>query len=125
MASRAERIGERLRSLEMAVPAIEGTAVISSDGLVMASRFRTDISEDRVAAMSSALLSIAQRINDELGRGEFKRALVTGSEGFIVLTAAGLDALLACICNREAKLGMVFYELERARRDLESAISGP
>ena len=125
MSTRLEKIEEKLRELETAVPNIEGSAVISLDGLVMASRFRSDVSEERVAAMSSALLSIAERINEELGRGEFKRALVTGSEGLIVLNPAGPDALIACICSKEAKLGMVFYELDKLSKELAQIISGP
>lgn len=125
MSTRLEKIEEKLRELETAVPNIEGSAVISLDGLVMASRFRSDVSEERVAAMSSALLSIAERINEELGRGDFQRALVTGSDGFIVLNPAGPDALIACICSKEAKLGMVFYELDKLSKELAQVISGP
>jgi len=120
-----EKIEEKLRELKAAVPNVEESAVISLDGLVMASRFRSDVSGERVAAMSSALLSIAERINEELGRGKFQRALVTGSDGFIVLNPAGSDALIACICSKEAKLGMVFYELDRLSKELEEIISGP
>ncbi|HIE23106.1 MAG TPA: hypothetical protein EYP68_02630 [Candidatus Korarchaeota archaeon] len=125
MSTRLEKIEEKLRELETAVPNIEGSAVISLDGLVMASRFRSDVSEERVAAMSSALLSIAERINEELGRGDFQRALVTGRNGFIVLTPAGPDALIACICSKEAKLGMIFYELDKLSREITQIISGP
>jgi hypothetical protein len=94
-------------------PGMEAMALVTMDGLIMASSLPSGAGEERVAAMSSALLSIASRIANELERGEFKRALVAGSEGFIVLVPSGSDFLLTAVCSKDARLGMVLFEINK------------
>jgi predicted regulator of Ras-like GTPase activity (Roadblock/LC7/MglB family) len=66
--SRTEQMVSRLRSMQAASPEIEASAVVSVDGLIMASALPTDVEEDRVSAMSAAMLSLGERISTELGR---------------------------------------------------------
>ena len=67
--SRAELLVERLRSMQASAPDIEASAVVSVDGLIMASALQQGVEEDRVSAMSAAMLSLGERISGELGRG--------------------------------------------------------
>jgi len=60
----------RLRDMQAAASDIIASAVISVDGLAMASALPTNVEEDRVAAMSAAMLSLGERIASELGRGD-------------------------------------------------------
>ncbi len=92
---------------------MEAVALVTMDGLIMASSLPSGAGEERVAAMSSALLSIASRITEELERGEFKRALVAGSEGFIVLVPSSSGFLLTAVCSKDARLGMVLFEINK------------
>ncbi len=94
-------------------PGMEAVALVTMDGLIMASSLPSGSGEERVAAMSSALLSIASRITEELEKGEFQRALVAGSEGFIVLVPSGDNFLLTAVCSRDARLGMVLFEINK------------
>ncbi len=55
--SRAEQMVERLRSMQAAAPDIEASAIVSVDGLIMASALQQGVEEDRVSAMSAAMLS--------------------------------------------------------------------
>ena len=64
--SRTERMVSRLRDLQAGTPDIEGSAVVSVDGLMMASALPSDLEEDRVSAMSAAMLSLGERIAGEL-----------------------------------------------------------
>jgi len=120
--SKAENIEERLRTLMRTVPEIEGSAVISSDGLMIASAFASRISEDRVAAMGAALLSVAERINTELEKGTMDLALIKGKEGNIILMYAGKEAILLCITTKEAKLGLLFYEMRKTAEEIMKMI---
>jgi predicted regulator of Ras-like GTPase activity (Roadblock/LC7/MglB family) len=67
--SRTELMVSRLRDLQASTPDIEASAVVSVDGLIMASALPADVEEDRVSAMSAAMLSLGERIASELGRG--------------------------------------------------------
>ena len=118
MASRAEQIVERLRNMQAAAPDIEASAVVSVDGLIMASALQQGVEEDRVSAMSAAMLSIGERISGELGRGVLEQVYIKGDKGAIILTAIGEEAVLTAMARQEAKLGMIFLEMRRAAEDL-------
>src|SRR5690606_10174370 len=65
--SRSELMVDRLRELQSGAPDITASAVVSVDGLIMASALPSDAEEDRVSAMSAAMLSLGERIASELG----------------------------------------------------------
>ena len=67
---------------------IEASALISVDGLMMASAMPQGMDEDRVGAMSAALLSLGERTARELARGSLERVLVQGEDGYVIMTAA-------------------------------------
>ena len=121
MTFRAEEIEQILKRLENA-PGLEGSALVSSDGFMLASSLPPDISEDRVAAMGAAMVSVAERVNKELGRGRFELAIISGGDGYTLATEVGVDAILIVLASKTAKLGLVFYEVRRAAEDLARAL---
>ena len=116
--SRAEQMVERLRSMQAAAPDIEASAIVSVDGLIMASALQQGVEEDRVSAMSAAMLSLGERISGELGRGGLEQVYIKGNAGAIVLTSVGQEAVLTALARQEAKLGLIFLEMRRAAEDL-------
>jgi predicted regulator of Ras-like GTPase activity (Roadblock/LC7/MglB family) len=113
-----DRIVERLRNLQMSTPDIEASALVSVDGLAIASALPAGVEEDRVAAMSAAMLSLGERIASELGRGALDEVYVKGERGYVILTAVGEDAVLTMMARAGAKLGLVFLEMRRAAEEL-------
>ena len=118
--STAEKLQNALRSFESSTPDIEATAVVSADGLVMASRLPADVEEDRVGAMSAALLSLGERTVGELNKGEIQQVIIKGSGGYTVLMNVGAssEAVLGCITNEKVKLGLLFLEMKRAAQEI-------
>ncbi|MBK7456588.1 MAG: roadblock/LC7 domain-containing protein [Anaerolineales bacterium] len=116
--SRSDQMVERLRNMQASAPDIEASAIVSVDGLIMASALQQGVEEDRVSAMSAAMLSLGERISGELGRGVLEQVYIKGDNGFIVLTAIGEEAVLTAMARKEAKLGMIFLEMRRAAEDL-------
>lgn len=119
MRSRTEMMVDRLKDLQAGTPDIEASAVVSVDGLIMASSLPAGVDEDRISAMSAAMLSLGDRIASELARGILNQVLIRGTEGIIVLRAIGDDAVLTVLARAQAKLGLVFLDMERAAEDLE------
>jgi len=119
MRSRTEMMVDRLRDLQAGTPDIEASAVVSVDGLIMASALPSDVDEDRISAMSAAMLSLGDRIATELGRGDLAQVYIKGSDGIIVLMAVGDDAVLTVLARASAKLGLIFLDMKRAVEDLE------
>ena len=120
--TRADKMVTRLRDMQAASPDIIASAVVSVDGLTMASALPGDVEEDRVSAMSAAMLSLGERIANELGRGNLDEVYIRGEEGFVLLTAVGDEAVLTALAREEAKLGMIFLEMRRAAEDLEKLV---
>jgi predicted regulator of Ras-like GTPase activity (Roadblock/LC7/MglB family) len=116
--NRSQQMVERLRSMQAASPDIEASAIVSVDGLIMASALQADVEEDRVSAMSAAMLSLGERIASELGRGALDQVYIKGSNGFIILTAVGSEAVLTALAREGAKLGLIFLEMRRCAEDL-------
>jgi predicted regulator of Ras-like GTPase activity (Roadblock/LC7/MglB family) len=116
--SRSELMVERLRNMQAAAPDIEASAVVSVDGLIMASALPQEVEEDRVSAMSAAMLSLGERISGELGRAGLEQVYIKGDKGAIVLTSVGSEAVLTALARQEAKLGLIFLEMRRAAEDL-------
>lgn len=120
--SRSEKITELLRTLSNSSPDIEAAAVVDNDGLLIASALPADIEEDRVAAMSAALLGMSERIVRELSRGEFSLVMIRGSEGFTVVCRCGGDAVLTVLAASSAKLGLIFLDVKRAAAEISKLI---
>lgn len=119
---RAQRIIERLRDMRSSSPDIEASAVVSVDGLTIASDLPATTEEDRVSAMSAAMLSLGERIASELGRGGLDQVYVRGDNGYVLLNAVGEEAVLTVLARRDAKLGLVFLDTRRAAADLATMV---
>ncbi len=122
MWSKTEMMVERLRELQVRSPEIEASAVVSVDGLIMASSLPSNMDEDRISAMSAAMLSLGDRIAAELNRGELNQVYIRGTKGIIILMAVGGEAVLTVMANHSAKLGLIFLEMRRTTADLEEII---
>ncbi len=115
--SRMQLMVDRLRDLQASTPDVEASAVVSVDGLVIASNLPADVEEDRVS-MSAAMLSLGERIASELRRGTLDQVYIRGDHGYIILSAVGEEAVLTVLARPEAKLGLIFLDMRRAARDL-------
>ena len=116
--SRSELMVDRLRDLQASTPDVEASAIVSVDGLIMASALPGGVEEDRVSAMSAAMLSLGERIAGELGRGVLNQVYVRGDQGYVLLMSVGEDAVLTVLARQEAKLGLIFLDMRRAAEDL-------
>jgi predicted regulator of Ras-like GTPase activity (Roadblock/LC7/MglB family) len=120
--SRNDQLAERLRDLQVSSPDVEAAAVVSVDGLSMASSLPGNIEEDRVSAMSAAMLSLGERISSELGRGTLDQVYVKGESGFVILMNIGEEAVLTVLAREQAKLGLIFLDMSRAVKELEKLV---
>ena len=120
--SRPDQMVTRLRDLAASSPDVEASAVVSVDGLTMASALPAQVEEDRVAAMSAAMLSLGERIANELGRGGLDQVYIKGENGYVVLMSVGNEAVLTVLARKQAKLGLLFLDMRRATEDLAALL---
>lgn len=120
--SRTDQMVARLREMQISTPDIEASAVVSVDGLIMASSLPSGIEEDRVGAMSAAMLSLGERISTELGRKALEQVYIHGDKGHVFVLAVGQEAVLTLLCREQAKLGMVLLDMKRAAEELAKLV---
>lgn len=119
---RTDMIQQTLLELNGATADIEASALISTDGLMMASALPQGMDEDRVGAMSAALLSLGERAARELARGSLQRVLIQGERGYVIMAAAGSEAVLTLLAKPNAKLGLIFLDMRRAAESLAKLV---
>ena len=93
---------------------IEASAIISIDGLMMASMMPQGLDEDRMGAMSAAMLSLGDRTAKELARGNLEQVLIKGTTGHVLMVGAGEECVLTVLAKPNAKLGLIFLDVKRA-----------
>lgn len=118
MAINTEKLGYILQNFVTTTADIQGAAVVTPDGLPLSANLPGLMDEERVSAMSAAMLSLGERIGVELGRGGIDRIYVEGTEGFSVLTSCGEDAVFLVLANKTAKQGVLMLEIKRAVSEL-------
>jgi hypothetical protein len=111
---RADMLTSVLTELNGTSGDIEASAVISTDGLTIASVLPAGMDEDRVGAMSAAMLSLGDRTAQELVRGGLEQVLIKGDKGYVLMTYAGSESVLTVLAKPNAKLGLIFLDVKRA-----------
>jgi predicted regulator of Ras-like GTPase activity (Roadblock/LC7/MglB family) len=111
-----------LLEVQRRIPDIEGIAVVTRDGLPIASLLHSDNDEDQISAMTAASLSLSERVVIELKRGIMEQVIITGSDGLIVIRNAGEYAVLVAIVRINTKLGLVLFDMKRAADKLSGMI---
>lgn len=120
--SRSEKLVSRLRDFRSSIPDVEASAIVSADGLIIASDLPAGVEEDRVSAMSAAMLSLGDRIANELRRGVLDQVYIHGENGYVVLMGAGEEAVLTVLARKEAKLGLILYDMKKTAKDIAAMI---
>jgi len=119
---RADMLTSVLTELNGTSADIEASGVISTDGLMMAAVLPQGLDEDRVGAMSAAMLSLGDRTAQELGRGELEQVLIKGDHGYVLMTYAGAEAVLTVMAKPNAKLGLIFLDVKRAAENIAKMV---
>ena len=119
---RTDRFQQALEELKGSTADIEACALISIDGLMIASALPQGMDEDTIGAISAALLSLGERTSRELARGTLERVLIQGEKGYVIMSSAGSDAVLTVLAKANAKLGLIFLDIKRAAGSLSKLI---
>jgi predicted regulator of Ras-like GTPase activity (Roadblock/LC7/MglB family) len=112
--TRTDDLNKVLETLQSSSPGIEASALISTDGLIIASVMGQDMDGARIGAMTATLLSLGTRAGNELRRGELQEVVVSGDKGYAVMVSAGRDVLLLILATEATPLGLIFIDMREA-----------
>jgi len=119
MSINSAKLGAVLQNFATGTSDVQGVALVTPDGLPLASSLPGGMDEERVSAMSAAMLSLGERIGAELARGTIDRIFVEGEAGYAILTSCGQDAVFLVLANKNAKQGVLMLEIKRAVSELK------
>ena len=119
MAINSQKIGYVLQSFVTTTSDVQGAALVTPDGLPLASSLPSGMDDERVSAMSAAMLSLGERIGKELARGDIDRIYVEGTEGFSILTKCDEEAVFIVLASKAAKQGVLMLEIKRTVAELK------
>ena len=108
-----ETLDDILKQLLAGIPEVISAAIVSVEGLPIASALPQGIDETRIAAMTAAILSLGERAAQELDKGELEQLYVKGTNGYILVLAAGPNAVLTVSTTADVKLGLIFLDCRR------------
>ena len=113
MAIKTEKLGITLQNFVSGTSDVQGAALVTPDGLPLSSTLPGAMDEERVSAMSAAMLSLGERIGQELVRGTIDRIFVEGDKGYGILVSCGDDAVLLVLADQKVKQGILMLEIKR------------
>jgi len=113
MEENPETLDDILIKLLAAIPEVKSAAIVSVEGLPIASALPQGVDETRIAAMTAALLSLAERAALEMSKGTFEQIYVKGSDGYLLVFNAGLNAVLTVSTTKDVKLGLIILDARR------------
>jgi len=120
--SRLDELNRILRKLHDDSPGIEASALISEDGLMIASALAPNMEETRIAGMAATLQSLGSRAAIELARGTTQEVIIRGERGYAVLIGAGRGTVLLALANETAKLGLIFFDVHEAIKAVQKVL---
>jgi len=122
VSSTTKRLQDLLRQMEATTPGIEASAIVTTQGLPIVAAMPQTINEAIVAAMTAALLGVAERALSEIPRGELQQITIEAENGYIILKGAGPNAILTTLVKKSANLGMVFLLMKRYSKEIASIL---
>ncbi|GAH60168.1 unnamed protein product, partial [marine sediment metagenome] len=102
-----------LNSLLGAIPEIKSAAIVSAEGLPIASALPQGVDETKIAAMTAALLSLSEMVIITMKKGDFDQLYIKGSEGYLLVMQAGQNAVLTVSTSKDARLGLIMLDCRR------------
>ncbi len=119
----ASAIGGILQNFVSGTSDVQGAALVSPDGLPLASSLPSNMDEERTSAMSAAMLSLGERIGKELARGSVDKIMVEGADGFGILMGCGDDAVLLVLASQSAKQGLLMLDIKRTVSEIKAVLN--
>lgn len=103
---------------------IEAAAAMSVDGIIIGSALGEMVDADVFAAMNASLLLLAERVTQEVEIGDLRQVMVMGTQGVMLLTQVGEEAVLALSTVPSANLGKVLLDANKTVIKLQNVLGG-
>ncbi|MDR3521861.1 MAG: roadblock/LC7 domain-containing protein [Acidocella sp.] len=111
---REDEIKSVLLNLNASQDCIEASALISTDGLIIASALAPGLDEDHLGALATAVLSLGDNTTAALACGAMEQVMISGADRHLLILQAGPEAVLSAIAGPGVKLGPLLLDASYA-----------
>ncbi|MGQ9719778.1 MAG: roadblock/LC7 domain-containing protein [Candidatus Jordarchaeum sp.] len=121
----SEQKSEKIRGLLQKIEdttKLEGCAVITRDGVRLASSASTSVDADMLSAASAAMISTGEMAAMQLSYGSLSDIIIRGDNGHILLTRAGPNHMLVAASKDTTQLGLNLGVLRRYASQISGMI---
>jgi uncharacterized protein len=98
-------------------------AVLSADGMLLSSSHAEGVDRERATAMLAAVANLAERAARLEGKEHASQVRVDAEDGHLLLVRLDGGGTLAATTARDARVGLVLYDMRNARGEVEKAIN--
>ncbi|MEJ2592119.1 MAG: roadblock/LC7 domain-containing protein [Candidatus Thiodiazotropha sp.] len=122
MHDQKQKIDSILGDFVMGTASIQAAAVMSRDGILIASRLHKSVNPDRLSAISASILSLANRASSDLQQGNLEQVLIDSSDGFLLMVKVGSNAVLSVVSRPSSRLGMLLHDTKKSAATLAALL---
>lgn len=123
MSTTTEQTLQMLYDLRSTTPDVEASAVVSHEGFIIASLLPADVEEERMAAVSTAMLTLGVKTSADLRKGTLHQVFIRSEDGCVAVMNAGEEAVLGVLAKKNAQLGLLFMEMRRTAAQIGVLLS--
>jgi len=84
--------------------------IVSKEGLPIPFTHPQGVDETKIAAMTSAMHSLAEEFIKEMKKGDFDHLSIKGSDGYLLVMQAGSNAVLTVSTTKDVRFGLIFLD---------------
>ncbi len=126
---RSDQLRRTLANLHRAASNVQGSAVITLDGFIIAlyppgwdSNVQDPRGGDNVAALASVVVEQAEKTLKRLAQGQLERVLLEGEDGTIAVFPITSDSALALLIGKNSKMGLTLHAAREAAETLRGIL---
>ena len=115
-------LGEILRKFQAKSPT-KASAIVSKEGLLIASIQDTDFNEELIAGMAAEMLVLGEKTTNEILDAQPDKIIIETKKGTIILVPAGNEAVFFSVINGK-NLGLVLFNMRVAAENTRKILDG-
>jgi len=121
-----ELLAEIMRNLEKLESStdLEGSAIVSKEGIRIASSETADVVADIFSASPATLISLGEKISSGLEQGDLREIVIKGVKGYTIILVGDKDNnfMLLTNCSKGYKLGYYFHKIRKSFKEMEPVL---
>jgi predicted regulator of Ras-like GTPase activity (Roadblock/LC7/MglB family) len=101
---------------------MRGAALLSDDGLIIASSLPDGFDELRISGAAAGAFAHGATAANEFRRGAVEEMIIRGADGYVLICTTAKNLVLVVLADKAAKLGAVMLNVREAVNALNKVI---